>query len=1034
MGYVDLSSYVRRAATQRELVVQPRMGMARPEEMRAGLLAVRDLPAWTAGTITLDSYTRVGDLRGARAALDSGAALNGYPLVSHGAAVAAAVAGAVGEDIPVQVRHGSSDPRAIFATMAEAGLFCSEGGPVSYCLPYGRTPLPVSVEAWAEGSEALAAAAHAAGEVAHLETFGGCLLGQMCPPSLLVAISVLEGLFFAQHGVASVSLSYAQQTSHEQDVEALRALSALAAELLPREVSRHVVLYTYMGVYPTTARGAQRLLARSAALAVAGGAHRLIVKTEVEATRIPSVEDNLRALTLAADAGRAAYAGQGLDPAPEVGSTGILEEARTLVLATLSESGDVGEALRRAFAKGLLDVPFCLHADNAGESRSAIADDGRIEWVRTGRMPIAPQRRATAGGVTSNGLLAMLQQTARHEDGYDVGSLAIVGGGPRGLSVLERLAARLLEEPPASALDISLLDDVAVGSGRIWRPDQSELLLMNTVAGEVTMFSGPADDGPARPGAGPSLAEWWSTFDPDRAGPDAFASRALYGRYLGFVLDAIERALPDGVRLHRRHTRVLAMSRQDERWRLECADGEELYADRVALCTGHPRPAPSAEPDRVPADSAADLDLSAVRSDQVVGVLGLGLTFYDTLALLTEGRGGRYVEDGDTLRYEPSGQEPLIVAGSRSGVPLRARGVNQKPAVHGYVPRVFTAERVAALRGGPAVTFRGDVLPWVLAEIMIVRAEAELRLAHGRPVALLTPEELAAVNLAADPCRAVQEVCRRQGLTDEVPDLEAMAQPFRGVSFASPEDYTAALLDLVAEDLALSAQGNADGPTKAGLDVLRDVRQLIRDAVDHGGLTADAHEHEFVRWFEPLVSALAAGPPRDRLRQLVALVDAGVVRLLGPGFSVERDDRGLVASSPAVAGSRTRIDVLLDARIPAPDLRSSRDPLHRGLAGAGVLTPWVNRSAGDFLTGGVAVTATPFHPVDAAGAPVRSLHVLGIPTEGCRWFMQVGSGRPGPWGSFVKDADAIAETMLTAIAVPAAPTAPTGRYDERVAL
>ncbi|WP_278255873.1 hypothetical protein [Nocardioides convexus] len=178
---------------------------------------------WTA-------YTRVGDLAGARAALDQGSALNGYPLVSHGARVASSVAGAVAEDIPVQVRHGSSDPRAIFATMAEAGLFCSEGGPVSYCLPYGRTPLPVAVAAWAEGSEELAAAARAAGEVAHLETFGGCLLGQMCPPSLLVAISVLEALFFAQHGVGSVSLVYAQQTSHEQDVEALQALTTLAAE------------------------------------------------------------------------------------------------------------------------------------------------------------------------------------------------------------------------------------------------------------------------------------------------------------------------------------------------------------------------------------------------------------------------------------------------------------------------------------------------------------------------------------------------------------------------------------------------------------------------------------------------------------------------------------------------------------------------------------------------------------------------------------------------------------------------------------
>ncbi|NGZ99815.1 hypothetical protein G5V59_04410 [Nocardioides sp. W3-2-3] len=76
----------------------------------------------------------------------------------------------------------------------------------------------------------------------------------------------------------------------------------------------------------------------------------------------------------------------------------------------------------------------------------------------------------------------------------------------------------------------------------------------------------------------------------------------------------------------------------------------------------------------MPADSAADLDLGGIGAGDVVGVRGLGLTFYDSLALLTEGRGGRYVDDGTALRYLPSGNEPLIVAGSRSGVPLRARG------------------------------------------------------------------------------------------------------------------------------------------------------------------------------------------------------------------------------------------------------------------------------------------------------------------------------------------------------------------------
>ncbi len=74
------------------------------------------------------------------------------------------------------------------------------------------------------------------------------MLGQLCPPSLLVALSVLEGVFFKQHGLRSVSLSYAQQTHRGQDVEALLALRTLAAEHLSG-LDWHVVLYTYMGVF-----------------------------------------------------------------------------------------------------------------------------------------------------------------------------------------------------------------------------------------------------------------------------------------------------------------------------------------------------------------------------------------------------------------------------------------------------------------------------------------------------------------------------------------------------------------------------------------------------------------------------------------------------------------------------------------------------------------------------------------------------------------------------------------------------------------
>jgi methylaspartate mutase epsilon subunit len=384
--------------------------------MAAGLRAVAGARARTVATITLDSYTRVGDHASVRRAMEAGTDLNGFPIVAHGPVVTAGVAAAAGRGVPLQVRHGSAQPESIFAAMAASGLSDSEGGPVSYCLPYGRTPLAESVACWASATQRLAGECDAMGMRAHLETFGGCLLGQLCPPSLLVAVSVLEGLFFAQHGIRSISLSYAQQTSPVQDIEALAALRDLARSLLPRDVDWHLVLYTYMGVFPATAGGARNLLAESAEIAVRGGAERLIVKTTAEAHRIPTIAENVAALEAAARHARWAGCHSPLPTASQVDYGDVHAEASALINAVLEQSGDIGLALRKAFAAGLLDVPFCLHQDNHGRSQASIGPGGRLSWARTGKLPLPARAGQPAAAITSAGLLGMLRHVADRHD------------------------------------------------------------------------------------------------------------------------------------------------------------------------------------------------------------------------------------------------------------------------------------------------------------------------------------------------------------------------------------------------------------------------------------------------------------------------------------------------------------------------------------------------------------------------------------------------------------------------------------------
>lgn len=185
-----LDAFMARHRAERP-IVQPRMGFSDRREMRQGLEAVKGLRVPAAGTITVDAMTRQGLIEEARRAVASGERLNGYPIASYSPTDnQELLAGLRGPDFPVQVRHGSPLPLPVFEAAAAAGIDAIEGGPISYALPYGRTPLARTVPAWRENARFWAEYGAARGIAYHLESFAGCLMGQLCPPSLLLALNI----------------------------------------------------------------------------------------------------------------------------------------------------------------------------------------------------------------------------------------------------------------------------------------------------------------------------------------------------------------------------------------------------------------------------------------------------------------------------------------------------------------------------------------------------------------------------------------------------------------------------------------------------------------------------------------------------------------------------------------------------------------------------------------------------------------------------------------------------------------------------
>jgi uncharacterized NAD(P)/FAD-binding protein YdhS len=542
-------------------------------------------------------------------------------------------------------------------------------------------------------------------------------------------------------------------------------------------------------------------------------------------------------------------------------------------------------------------------------------------------------------------------------------SLVIVGAGPRGTGLIERIAANAPELYAGSGLDIHLVDPHPPGAGRIWRAAQSPLLWMNSHAEDITMFTDETVDMAGPVHEGPTLHEW--------AGIDGrtFADRQLQGAYLRWVHERAVAALPPSVAVHHHPRRALRIGGSREGRQQVWLEGRPrpLLADLVVLALGHL----DAELDdeqralasyarehgltHLPPDFTADSDLSALRPGEPVLVRGFGLAFVDLMVLLTEGRGGRY--EGET--YVPSGREPVLYVGSRRGVPYHAKIGYDWSGEGPPLPRFLGPAEIDGLLARPGgFDFRRDVWPLV---------EKELGFAHYHRLFTAHPERTAIAwtdfeekYAAADP--AEREVLVAGAVPDprDRLDLAALDRPLDGVRYASFEEFQEGLREYVEDDLSRRHDAAHSPDLAVFLALLSVYGQLVR----LGDIGA---------WWHGFFSYLASGPPGPRLRQLLALSRAGVVKFLGADMSVRAEDGVFRASSATVPGFSAEARALVEARLPEPTVRRARDPLLRRLYDDG---------AAETPDGLLRVDRADGRILDRAGRPHPRRFALGPHTDG----------------------------------------------------
>ncbi|MFF1378123.1 FAD/NAD(P)-binding protein [Streptomyces sp. NPDC058308] len=543
-------------------------------------------------------------------------------------------------------------------------------------------------------------------------------------------------------------------------------------------------------------------------------------------------------------------------------------------------------------------------------------------------------------------------------------SLVVVGAGPRATGILERIAANATELYRGPGLDIHLVDPYPPGPGRVWRHDQSPLLWMNSQAQDVTMFTDETVEvaGPVLPG--PALHEW--------TGRDGrtFLSRREQSGYLRWVYEkAVAAVAPHATVRHHRRQALRVTGARDGRQEVILDGGDSpLVADLVILAQGHldaePEPeqaelaayAERHELVHLPPDFTADSDLSRLAPAEPVIVRGLGLAFVDLMVLLTEGRGGRY--EGET--YVPSGREPVLFVGSRRGVPYHSKIGYGWEGERPPLPRYLGPAEIDALLARPdGFDFRRDVWPLI---------EKELGFAHYHRLFTAHPERTATAWTdfdekygACPPGSPELDALIASAVPDPADrlDLAALDRPLAGVRHTSHEELQDGLRGRVAADLARRHDPRHSADLAVFLGLLSVYGQVVRLG-DVG------------TWWHGFFSFLASGPPGPRLRQLLALSRAGVVRFLGADVRVSAEGGVFRAESPTLPGHVTEARALVEARLPQPTLARTRDPLLRALHAEGAASTGAGLLAVDPADGRV---------LDRAGVPHPRRFALGPHTD-----------------------------------------------------
>ena len=531
---------------------------------------------------------------------------------------------------------------------------------------------------------------------------------------------------------------------------------------------------------------------------------------------------------------------------------------------------------------------------------------------------------------------------------------------------------------------------------------QPDYLLLNNPCGELSLY--PFQSEPDQPSYGVGLYNWavrrgyrWvgdrCVIDPTGRPiePHHFLPRRLMGEYLQWFYRALLAGAPSNVHIvHHPAAAIDVVARRNSE-EVHLANGGTVVADHVIVTSGHTANYGADDIGRALDPYPVGRYVDSIPIDSTVAVSGMGLVAVDVVTALTLGRGGKFVEDGANLRYRPSGREPRVQLFCRSGLPFTAKSVTGRDRSDVYKPLICTDEALDALSGRAIgrrrlVDLRSELLPLLFAEMYSrYYAQVAFQTSGARADGAAVREQL---RDAWTQNRFDAELVR---LAERFGSFDAEALFFgHQPKYSCSDDYERFVYQSLADDLREAEVPDGASPVKSASQVFRLFRDKMRTVVERGGLSLDSYL-DFNADVCSRIHRLVAGPPALRTRQILALMDAGVVRMpYGPAPA-----RGRAVTDLDPTAARTRIsstafeqpyvenvDVLIRGHLEEPRIAGSASQLLTQLYNRGRVSQF---RYGEVAVGSVDLTADS-HPIDIEGRPQTRISMFGVLTEGVRHF------------------------------------------------